>query len=63
MMFGCHPTAQSLLVQVNHVLTLLNAFPQDIAAEVPKAHAWLRGLFDCEPTTLQMEAERLKTSS
>jgi len=37
-------------------LRMLNAFPQEIAAEVPSDHARLRTLFDYVPKTLEDEA-------
>ena len=40
---------------------MLNNFPKDLAADVPKEHQLLRDLFDYEPVTLDMEIyKRLK---
>jgi len=39
-------------------LKLLNNFPSDVAAEVPRDHKVLRELFDYEPVSLEMEIEQ-----
>jgi hypothetical protein len=38
-------------------IQLLNQFPQDVVAEVPKFHRLLLDTFDYVPTTLEMEAQ------
>ncbi|PKP52146.1 MAG: hypothetical protein CVT92_10285 [Bacteroidetes bacterium HGW-Bacteroidetes-1] len=39
-------------------LKMLNNFPQDLAADVPKEHQLLRELFEYEPETLEMEIRK-----
>ncbi|MHC1774855.1 MAG: SDR family oxidoreductase [Lentimicrobium sp.] len=39
-------------------LKMLNNFPPDLAADVPKQHRLLRELFDYEPVTLEMEIRK-----
>lgn len=39
-------------------IELMNSFPQDVAAEVPKDHQWLLETFTYTPTTVEMEARR-----
>ncbi len=39
-------------------IELMNSFPQDVAAEVPKDHQWLLETFTYTATTVEMEARR-----
>jgi hypothetical protein len=46
------------LAFIVQAVTLLNNFPQDLAALVPEDHGQLRTTFDYEPTTLEEEARQ-----
>jgi uncharacterized protein YbjT (DUF2867 family) len=48
------------LAFVVQAVTLLNNFPEDLAALVPEDHGQLRATFDYEPTTLEEEARQRK---
>jgi len=43
-------------------ITMLNLFPPDLAAAVPEDHRKLQELFDYQPVTLEMAAEKWRTA-